>query len=95
MGIRGTSCIGKQTKPHPETRMINFTARDGVGDLQLWHKRLGHVCPQYINLMVDRKLVNGMMLSGHDERDCETCHLAKQVQKTFQKKLDRRIVKPN
>ena len=45
--------------------------------------------------MVERKLVNGMMLSGRDVHDCETCHLAKQVRKTFKKKLDRHIVQPN
>ena len=75
--------------------MINFTARDGVTDLQLCHQLLGHICPQYIKMMVDRKLVDGMMLSGRSVRDCETCHLAKQVRKTFKKKLDRHIVQPN
>ena len=45
-------------------------------------------------MMVER-LVDGMMLSGRSVRDCETCHLAKQVRKTFKKKLDRHIVQPN
>ena len=81
--FEGQVALGKQIKPHLDTRVRTFTARNGVGNLQLCHKRLGHICPQYIKLMVDRKLVDGMMLSGRDVRDCETCHVAKQVRKTF------------
>ena len=50
--------------------------------------------PQYIKMMVDRKLVDGMMLLGRDLHDCETCLLAKRLGKTFKKKLDRHIVQP-
>ena len=45
--------------------------------------------------MVDRKLVDGMMFSGRDVHDRETCHLAKQVRKSYKKSLDRNIMISN
>ena len=81
----GDKTSGDKTKPNLATRVINVTARDGVADLQLWRKRLGHVCPQYIKLMVERKHVDGMQLSGCNVSDCKTCHLAKQVRNTSKK----------
>ena len=83
--FKGQVASGDKTKPNYSTRVINFTARDGVADLKLWHKRLVHVCPQYIKLMVDRKLVDGMLLYRRNVRDCETCHMAKKVRKTLKK----------
>ena len=85
---------GDKTKPNSATRVINVTARDGVADLQLWYKNLVHVFPQYIKLMVNRQLVDGMLLSGRNVRDCERCCWEKQVRKTFKQKLDRHIVMP-
>ncbi|TDH72255.1 uncharacterized protein CCR75_003264 [Bremia lactucae] len=31
----------------------NFAVTDGLTDIGVWHIRLGHVCSEYIRLMVD------------------------------------------
>ena len=40
----------------------NFVVTDGVADIDVWHERLGHVCPDYIRLMVDRGSAKGIKL---------------------------------
>ncbi|OWZ15147.1 polyprotein [Phytophthora megakarya] len=39
--------------------IANFTVTNGVADIDLWHARLGHTCPEYIRSMVDRGMTKG------------------------------------
>ncbi|KAE9312992.1 hypothetical protein PR003_g19619 [Phytophthora rubi] len=75
--------------------IVNYTVADGVGSLQVWHERLAHTCAQYLKVMVDRGLVNGMMLSQRQAKACDACHVGKQKQKRRRKKLNRGITAPN
>ncbi|GMF51741.1 unnamed protein product [Phytophthora fragariaefolia] len=73
----------------------NFAVTHGVEDIDVWHERLGHTCPEYIRLMVDRGMAKGIMLKRRGKIDCVDCHFGKQLHKTFRKKLDRPIEKGN
>lgn len=73
----------------PAEVVINFTMADGVGDLQLWHERLSHTCPQFVRMTADRGLVKGMMLKSRTFDDCEACHMGKQRKKPLKKSLNR------
>ncbi|GMF35188.1 unnamed protein product [Phytophthora fragariaefolia] len=73
----------------------NFAVTDGVEDIDVWHERLGHTCPEYIRLMVDRGMAKGIMLKRRGKIDCVDCHFGKQRRKTFRKKPDRPIEKVN
>ncbi|POM73839.1 Gag-pol Polyprotein, partial [Phytophthora palmivora] len=75
--------------------MVNFALSDGVADLQCWHDRLGHLCPQYIKIMADEGLVKGMTLRKRQFDMCEACQLGKQRAKTPAKHLDRNVKKRN
>ncbi|KAE9310895.1 hypothetical protein PR003_g20157 [Phytophthora rubi] len=75
--------------------LVNYTVAEGVGTLQRWHERMGHICPQYLKTMVDKGLVQGMMLTQRQQDTCDACHLAKQKKKKHRKKLDRATKEPN
>ncbi|GMF24339.1 unnamed protein product [Phytophthora fragariaefolia] len=51
--------------------IVNYTVADGVGSLQVWHERLAHTCAQYLKVIVDRGLVNGMMLTQRQAKACD------------------------
>ncbi|RAW35204.1 hypothetical protein PC110_g8500 [Phytophthora cactorum] len=71
------------------TKMINYAIRSGVADLQSWHERLGHICPQFVKQMADHNLVECMMLRKRSFDLCDACQLGKQREKTPQKSLYR------
>jgi len=75
--------------------VCNFTVADGVAPLTLWHERLGHTCPQYLKIMVDKGLVRGMMLTKRQLDTCDACHIEKQKRIKRRKKLDRALDRPN
>ncbi|KAE9045518.1 hypothetical protein PR002_g2177 [Phytophthora rubi] len=75
--------------------LVNYTVAEGVGTLQRWHERMEHICPQYLKSMVDKGLVQGMMLTQRQQDTCDACHLAKQKKKKHRKKLDRATKEPN
>ncbi|OWZ09602.1 Copia type Polyprotein [Phytophthora megakarya] len=75
--------------------IANFAVTDGVEDIDVWHERLGHTCPEYIRLMVDRGMAKGIMLKRRGKIDCADCHVGKQRRKTFRKSLDRQIQRVN
>eukprot|EP00644_Phytophthora_capsici_P008998 jgi/Phyca11/14173/fgenesh1_pg.PHYCAscaffold_6_\ len=70
---------------------VNYIVSDGVEDLQRWHERLGHTCPQHMQIMADRNLVEGMRLRQRVFMDCKSCHLGKQKAGALSKELDRGI----
>jgi uncharacterized protein (UPF0147 family) len=78
-----------------ERLVVNYSSTDGVASLTRWHERLGHTCHQYLKIMSDQGLVNGMMLTQRQKKDCSDCHLGKQRKKAFKKKIDRNITTPN
>ncbi|POM67959.1 Putative retroelement [Phytophthora palmivora] len=85
---------GKSDDTGPSS-LVNFALSDGVADLQCWHDRLGHLCPQYIMKMADEGLVKGMTLRKRQFDMCEACQLGKQRAKTPAKHLDRNVKKRN
>ncbi|KAE9033408.1 hypothetical protein PR001_g10180 [Phytophthora rubi] len=58
--------------------LSNFTAAEGVASLKQWHERLGHTCPQYLKMMVDKGLVRGMLMKQRDLGACDVYHIGKQ-----------------
>ncbi|POM69418.1 Retrotransposon protein, unclassified [Phytophthora palmivora] len=57
--------------------VANFAVTDGVEDIDVWHARLGHTCPEYIRLMVDRGMAKGIMLKRRGKMDCADRHFGK------------------
>ncbi|TYZ63377.1 hypothetical protein PybrP1_012540 [[Pythium] brassicae (nom. inval.)] len=72
-----------------------FTKVDGAADIATWHKRLGHVCNQYLKTMVDRETVRGMSLTARVSEDCEACHLTNQHHETHAQAIERTKLRPN
>ncbi|KAJ8546882.1 hypothetical protein ON010_g11353 [Phytophthora cinnamomi] len=87
--------VDKKTTAVKKQIVVNFAVTDGVEDIDVWHARLGHICPEYIRLMVDRGMAKGIMLKRRGKMDCTDCHFGKQRRKTFKKSLDRNIVNVN
>ncbi|POM58229.1 Hypothetical protein PHPALM_37155 [Phytophthora palmivora] len=75
--------------------IVNFTKMDGVADIRTWHARLGHTNAQYLKSMVEKSLVDGMVLKSRNLQLCETCQLAKQKRKKHMKSLERDIRNSN
>ncbi|CAI5700998.1 unnamed protein product [Peronospora effusa] len=91
-----SSCVNiKGRVKDKKTVFANFAVTDGDADIDVWHKRLGHVCSEYIRLMVDRGLAKGIMLQRRGKVDCADCHFGKQSRKTYRKTLDRNITRVN
>lgn len=57
-----------------------------VIDLQIWHKRAGHVNKKTHLHMVKNNLVEGADVEGEPSLACETCHLEKAHRLPFVKK---------
>ena len=60
---------------------VNFAVTDGIADMIVWHERLGHTCPDYIRLMLDRGMAKEIMLNLRGKMDCEEDHFGKQCRK--------------
>ncbi|POM64070.1 Transposon Polyprotein integrase [Phytophthora palmivora] len=74
----------------------NFTALDRVASLTLWHERLGHTCHQYLKIMADKGLVQGMIVTKrHHDGPCDACHIGKQKRSPHLKMIDRGLKCPN
>lgn len=54
--------VNKKSTAVRKQVVANFAVTDGVEDIDVWHARLGHTCPEYIRLMVDRGMAKGIML---------------------------------
>ena len=63
-----------------------------TADIQLWHRRLGHIKADSILKMVRKGMVNGMAITGNSTREalgpCEPCikgkHARQDIKKTTQ-----------
>ncbi|GMF44617.1 unnamed protein product [Phytophthora fragariaefolia] len=87
-GFHATGPLGAGGPPTNQ-HLCNDTEAEGVASLKLWHERLCHTCPQYMKTMVDKELVQGMVLTQRKDDTCDACHLGKQKRKAYKKKLDR------
>ncbi|KAG6958235.1 hypothetical protein JG687_00009509 [Phytophthora cactorum] len=87
--------VSKKTIASKRQVVANFAVTDGVEDIDVWHARLGHTCPEYIRLMVDRRMAKGIMLKKRGKIDFADCRFGKQRRKTYQNKLVRNIEKVN
>jgi hypothetical protein len=70
----------------PKVKSMLFTHGKGVGDIGIWHKRVGHVNLQRLKLMEKQNLVRGLPEFGIEEvmsEVCEACQLGKQVRHSF------------
>jgi hypothetical protein len=50
-----------------EVNSMLFTHGKGVGDIRIWHKRIGHVNLQCLKLMEKQNLVRGLLKFGMKE----------------------------
>jgi len=70
----------------PEINSMLFTHGKGVGDIGIWHKRVGHVNLQRLKLMEKQNLVGGFPKFRTEKvmsKVCEACQLGKQVRHPF------------
>jgi hypothetical protein len=70
----------------PKVNSMLFTHGKGVGDIGIWHKRVGHVNLQRLKLMEKQNLVGGLPKFGTKEvmsKVYETCQLGKQARHPF------------
>lgn len=94
--VRATNEFVGRSKHKQEPQVfVNFALSDGVEDLQRWHERLGHMCPQHVQIMADRGLVDGLRLQKRVFSDCEPCHLGKQKARSLNKELERGVKDKN
>jgi hypothetical protein len=63
-----------------EVNSMLFTHGKGVGNIGIWHKRVGHVNFQHLKLMEKQNLVRSLPKFGTEEvmsEVCEACQLGK------------------
>lgn len=85
---------GEKSPLVPEVT-VNYAIPEDVVDLQCWHKRLGHLCPQNIGKMADDGLVEGMMLRRRQFNKCEAFQVGKHRAKSSLKRLERDVKERN
>jgi len=69
-----------------EVNSMLFTHGKGDGDIEIWHKRIGHVNLQRLKLMEKQNLVGSLPKFGTEKvmsEVCEACQLGKQVRHPF------------
>ncbi|KAJ3963985.1 hypothetical protein EV361DRAFT_764889, partial [Lentinula raphanica] len=55
-------------------------------DLQSWHRRFGHAGLSRIRMMVQKNLVDGMVVTGPTNEkieECDSCHMGKAKRRPF------------
>ncbi|KAG5317910.1 COPIA protein, partial [Pseudoatta argentina] len=57
-----------------------------VGNLKLWHERLGHINCKSLSEMVNKNLINGVSLFDNAKFFCESCQSGKQHRLPFKTK---------
>ena len=71
------------------------TAQNNIGDLQTWHRRLGHLNIQSILKLSKNNVVNGFTLSdSHNNLEYETCLATKATRSPFPKNAANRAKRP-
>ena len=70
----------------PEVKVAMFVHGAGViADVDIWHKRIGHVNLQRLKLMQSKEIVTGLPKFKFDgmHKVCEACQLGKQARGSF------------
>ncbi len=70
----------------PEVNSMLFTRGKGVGDIGIWHKRVGHVNLQHLKLMEKQNLVGSLPKFETEKvmsEVCEACQLGEQTRHPF------------
>jgi hypothetical protein len=75
--------------------MAYYTTTDGVATMRMWHERLGHTGEQYLKMMADQGLVQGMLMTARNKVTCEACHVGKQRRRRRKKKRESKVTAPN
>ena len=57
--------------------LVNFSVAAGQAPMKQWHERLGHTCDQYLKIMADQGLVDGMVVTARHTTTCDACHIGK------------------
>ncbi len=81
----------------PEVNSMLFTHGKKVGDIGIWHKRVGHVNLQHLKLMEKQILVGGLPKFGTKEvmsKVCEACQSRKQAKHPFPTQITHVSSKP-
>ena len=70
----------------PEMNAVMFAQGTGVvADLEIWHKRIGHVNVQRLKAMQSKELVTGLLVFkiAKMQKICEACQFGKQEKGVF------------
>ncbi|KAJ3836183.1 hypothetical protein F5878DRAFT_541809, partial [Lentinula raphanica] len=55
-------------------------------DLKTWHRRLGHIGMSRLRMMIQKNLVDGLVVLGPvdgEVEECDSCHLGKAKRRPF------------
>ena len=55
-------------------------------NVDLWHRRLGHVSSSLLNKLISKDLVRGLPKLKFCEKICDTCVKGKQIRSSFKSK---------
>jgi len=75
-----------RTVVNPEANVVS------LGDLKLWHERLGHVNVKSLREMIKKNLVEGVKMSDVNNFFCEGCQYGKQYKLPFSSTERRKTV---
>ena len=68
---------------------VCLVAKYEENEVDLWHRRLGHLSYHSLKKLVSLKLVRGLPLDLEEKPEtCETCIKSKQVKSSFDKKIE-------
>jgi len=69
---------------------------DSTPSLAVWQRRLGHLNYIYMNHLMKKEMVGGMIYDSRTQiqKDCKACVLGKMQKRTFPKQSQHRATKP-
>ena len=73
-----------------------ITTTSNTPSPEIWHCRFGHLNYTYIDQLVKRKMVNGMLFDEDSGtvKECEACVRGKMKKETFSKQSEHRAIRP-
>ena len=63
---------------------------DSISELELWHKRFGHLNLGDLSFLQSKQMVHGLPKFNQQKLDCTVCIKAKQTREPFPKKNQKR-----
>jgi hypothetical protein len=77
------------------TEPANANVASSKASLEVWHCRYGHINYKNINILLQKKMVNGMSCSeGNTHQQCEACAKAKMHRISVPKKSFSKTTRP-